>query len=864
MAGKSDTAAAKAKTAPAAKAAAKTPARKAAPRKSAAEVAAAKSKSSKAPVKAKAPVKKTVAKKPVVKKAVAKPVAKPATAKPATAKASARPTSVASLLAHVEAVTAKLADADKANRRQVRALEKALADLEAKSSGSVSDTRRRLEGRIRDLRSQLSTLAYDTRRMAREDLKEAMAAENADTMARILRAAEARIEESAGEGREAVARLNAHLADIARAADARIVAVESAQRAETDARAKAVETINARVDRVESDTARAVEGIGERMVSLATRLRSDIEAVKAQGTTEDIGERVEKLAEQTQSDVNALELRMERMLDRRMEAAGAFTDVDARIAQLGQAQRHEVMRLINRMEKLEQKLSEGGASPAVAPEPVAKTSSKPASKPSAASKAAPIVNFTPTPDTSTRKPVEWTPAPQPTAVAAGAGLLPTLPARGIPQPEPIQSGSIQPGSVQPDFVLPRAGIPQPSEASLPYVDPGYAENLSRPGGGEGEPRPGLLSRLRGRHLRTAGLAVGVLAGGTFLLGKLMAPDAPEPYVAEAPVDVVPQVDASAPPPPPPVQVAEAGPFAAGPFADGATPPIGDISDINVVAPAKSSDSFATLEAAVEGGNPVALYQMGLMKVESGELDEAVRLVRQASDAGLPAAQYRLAKFYETGEGVAKDPATAFRLTEMAARRGHRLAMHDTAYFYAEGASGAPDHATALGWFERAARLGVLDSQFNLAYMLHQGEGLGITPKLEDAYLWYSVAAEAGDQQARSQIEELKRGFAPEQIAELDARVERFRLQPIDRAANGYFEGLPWMSPETDVPVDREGVRQMQALLNSLGHPVGTPDGDAGKKTRAAIRAWETAQGRSPTGQPTAALLRELEQAAAGA
>ena len=87
---------------------------------------------------------------------------------------------------------------------------------------------------------------------------------------------------------------------------------------------------------------------------------------------------------------------------------------------------------------------------------------------------------------------------------------------------------------------------------------------------------------------------------------------------------------------------------------------------------------------------------------------------------------------------------------------------------------------------------------------------------------------------------------------------------MDRAANGYFSGLPWMSPDTDTPMDREGVRQMQALLNTLGHPVGTPDGDAGTKTRAAIRAWETARGRAPTGQPTAALLRELEQAAAGA
>jgi lytic murein transglycosylase len=54
-------------------------------------------------------------------------------------------------------------------------------------------------------------------------------------------------------------------------------------------------------------------------------------------------------------------------------------------------------------------------------------------------------------------------------------------------------------------------------------------------------------------------------------------------------------------------------------------------------------------------------------------------------------------------------------------------------------------------------------------------------------------------------------------------------------------------------------REVQTLLNRAGYDVGTPDGVVGRRTEAAIRAWQTARGVSVDGQPTPALLAALRR-----
>ena len=50
--------------------------------------------------------------------------------------------------------------------------------------------------------------------------------------------------------------------------------------------------------------------------------------------------------------------------------------------------------------------------------------------------------------------------------------------------------------------------------------------------------------------------------------------------------------------------------------------------------------------------------------------------------------------------------------------------------------------------------------------------------------------------------------------------------------------------------DKETVKKVQAALNEAGFPCGTPDGAAGKKTKAALTDYQTAKGLTATGTIT--------------
>ena len=290
-----------------------------------------------------------------------------------------------------------------------------------------------------------------------------------------------------------------------------------------------------------------------------------------------------------------------------------------------------------------------------------------------------------------------------------------------------------------------------------------------------------------------------------------------------------------------------------------TPPIGDTSQLDVAEVLPGSPQSAELDRAVAAGNPIALYQKGLMETDRGRLDAGIALVRRAADLGLAPAQYRLAKFYEAGQGVPRDMSTAFRLTDMAARSGNRIAMHDLALMIAEG-HGGPSRKPeeSLVWFERAARLGVLDSQFNMAYLLDSGNTANVSRDPVAAYAWYAIAANNGDQQAKTRVAQMQTELSSEQLADAESRLAAFALIPLDPEANGIFEDLPWAPPTRVAALDRDRVAEVQSLLNQLGFDSGTPDGQAGPRTREAIAAYERARALPETGTPSAALLKALQ------
>ncbi|WP_026622003.1 localization factor PodJL [Ensifer sp. WSM1721] len=268
-----------------------------------------------------------------------------------------------------------------------------------------------------------------------------------------------------------------------------------------------------------------------------------------------------------------------------------------------------------------------------------------------------------------------------------------------------------------------------------------------------------------------------------------------------------------------------------------------------------------LVTAAKGGDPLAFYEIAARFTEGRrvekDLAEAVKWYQRAADAGVVPAEYRLANLYEKGAGVARDAAKAKELYQKAAAAGNASAIHNLAVMLASGRDGAPDFAEAGKWFEKAANLGVRDSQFNLAVLYARGNG--VAQSLEESYKWFAIAARDGDKDAAEKRDEVAKALKPEQLSSAKAKADAWKAQPLDAKANTVDVPDAWVGPPTKTAsVDMsKAVRNIQAILNNNGFDAGKPDGQMGKKTVAAIKAFQESVGQEPTGEITDGLVREL-------
>lgn len=248
--------------------------------------------------------------------------------------------------------------------------------------------------------------------------------------------------------------------------------------------------------------------------------------------------------------------------------------------------------------------------------------------------------------------------------------------------------------------------------------------------------------------------------------------AEQPPVTAAPIATpTATAPAAAPPAAPPVHAqptaANAPPAVAGPLAPRAV----------------------SLEAAAQGGDQVAQYQLALQRLGNGRTADGLGLLRNAANHGLAMAQYRLAKVYERGEGVPADLSTARMWTERAANGGNRRAMHDLGVYYARG-DGAPlDEATAFRWFRQAAELGVADSQYNLGVLYQQGRG--VQANASESLFWFAIAARQGDTDAAARATAEEAQLTTTQVQQARARAQAFRPRAASALANGDFGQRPW-------------------------------------------------------------------------
>lgn len=276
-----------------------------------------------------------------------------------------------------------------------------------------------------------------------------------------------------------------------------------------------------------------------------------------------------------------------------------------------------------------------------------------------------------------------------------------------------------------------------------------------------------------------------------------------------------------------------------------------------------SISPKSLAEAAGSGDPQALFEIGARYTDGrggveADSKQAAHWYELAADRGFAPAEYRLGSLYEKGNGVPRDMAKAIALYKSAADAGNASAMHNLAVLEASGAAGTADYKAAIAWFTKAADLGIADSQFNLAILYARGNG---TPQnLEESYKWFAVAAKGGDKDAAEKRDEVGRALKPDQLARAKAAAEAWSPKPLDQKANSITIPDAWggKAEATTGAIDMgKAIRNIQAILNKTGYDAGQPDGLMGKKTIAAIKAFQKSNGMADDGNITEELVRKL-------
>ncbi len=197
--------------------------------------------------------------------------------------------------------------------------------------------------------------------------------------------------------------------------------------------------------------------------------------------------------------------------------------------------------------------------------------------------------------------------------------------------------------------------------------------------------------------------------------------------------------------------------------------------------------------------------------EAGRYETARQLWAPQAEAGDPAAQLALGSLYDLGQGVPRDPATAYGWYRRAAAAGSPAAEFNVAAMSDTG-DGVPRNAPeAALWYSRAAAHGNRRAQYNLGQLYAAGDGVPRNP--DQAEAWFRAAA-VDLPAAAERLAALRRAGDARQRPPAPADVDRpiAAAQPVAPAdgdvvpdvagvpgGTGMVE-LVWISPAQPVPV----------------------------------------------------------------
>ncbi len=121
----------------------------------------------------------------------------------------------------------------------------------------------------------------------------------------------------------------------------------------------------------------------------------------------------------------------------------------------------------------------------------------------------------------------------------------------------------------------------------------------------------------------------------------------------------------------------------------------------------------------------------------GSLPKAAEFYRAAAELEWTEAQTKLGLCYESGQGVPQQFGEAAKWFRRAAERSDLQARERLGYYYHHGIAVDRDFQAAIAWYSKVVDSGELSSQANVA------ECYEATGALQEAYLWYNIAAAFG-------------------------------------------------------------------------------------------------------------------------
>lgn len=211
--------------------------------------------------------------------------------------------------------------------------------------------------------------------------------------------------------------------------------------------------------------------------------------------------------------------------------------------------------------------------------------------------------------------------------------------------------------------------------------------------------------------------------------------------------------------------------------------------------------FQLLKSKASAGDRLAMRRVAALYYtgEGGTQDrlEAARWYKRAAGKGDAESMHQLATMYRYGNGLPVNYAEAARWETASAKRGYGPAqrtlgviylkgedykqatywlraaadqgdqesinqlilIYTTGYLYQSGFGGL-NYEDGLRWMNRVAEKGNSNAQANLGLIYEKGKN-----DLVSAYMWYSIAAARGNEEARNRLQQVNARMNGAQIAQ---------------------------------------------------------------------------------------------------